>query len=84
MLAFAFLLLVLGALGFRLFMLGTDLRTRLGNRPAVATVLRWLSLALSLVALAMVINQIDLIGGPILYATLGLVCLCRIIGVKPE
>ena len=74
-LAVVFLLLVLAALLFQLFRMGTNLRIQLGTMGAAARMLRGLCVALSLFALAMVIMQVDSIGGPILYLALGLVCL---------
>lgn len=74
-LTFVFFLSIGGALLFQLFRQGTNLRTQLGSRVAVATLLRRIAFVLSLFALVMVISQIDLIGGPILYLSLGLVCL---------
>lgn len=75
LLAIVFLFLILGALLFQVLRLGTNLGTQLGSRVAAARMLRMMSVTLSLFALAMMITQIDLIGGPILYLTLGLVCL---------
>lgn len=74
-LAVIFLLLVLAALLFQSFRTGANLRTQVGTRVTSVRLLRGLSVALSMFALAMVIMQVNIIGGPILYMALGLVCL---------
>lgn len=74
-LTFVFLLSIVGALLFQLFRQGTNLGMHLGSRVAAATMLRRISVVLGLFALVMVVCQIDLIGGPILYLTLALVFL---------
>ena len=54
---------------------GARLRTILGSRAVWAWLLRRVSIALSLFALAMVIAQVNVMGGPILYLAIGLACL---------
>ena len=74
-LAVAFALIVIAAMLFQLRRTGTSLITELGARVVSARLLRVLSVVLSLFALAMVIAQVNIIGGPILYLAIGLVCL---------
>lgn len=74
-LAIIFLLLVLAALLFQLYKTAISLRKLFGNRVAVVRMLKGLSVVLSLFALAMVIMQVSIMGGPILYLSLGVVCL---------
>ena len=74
-LAAVFLSIVLAAMLFRLFRMGASLRTELGSRVASVRLLRGLGVALSMFALAMVIMQVNAMGGPILYLAISLVCL---------
>ena len=74
-LAAAFLSIVLAAMLFRLFKIGASLKAKLGSKAASVSLLIGLSLALSMFALAMVIVQVEIMGGPILYLAMGLVCL---------
>lgn len=74
-LAFVFLLLVIGVLFFQSFRHWAGLRRTFGNRVASARMLRGLSVAFGLFALAMVTEKVDALGGPVLYLALGLVCL---------
>ena len=74
-LAAAFSLTTLAAILFQLFRTIARWKTALGSRAAWARLLRGLSVALSLFALAMVIAQVNIMGGPILYLAIGLVCL---------
>jgi hypothetical protein len=69
---FAFLLIVIAGL---LFGSEADLGTRIRSRVGRAGLLRIVSLALSLFALGMVIAQVSIMGGPILYLAISLVCL---------
>ena len=74
-LALAFSLIVIAAMLFWSFRTEARLRAELGSRAISARLLRRLSVVLSLVALGMVIAQVNVMGGPILYMALSLVCL---------
>jgi len=74
-LVFAFLCIVIAALLLHMSRMGARLRTILGSRAVWAWLLRRVSVALSLFALAMVIAQVNVMGGPILYLAMSLVCL---------
>lgn len=71
-LALAFSVIVLASLLFRT---RASLRTELGPRVVSAGLLRVISVVLSLFALAIVIGQVNIMGGPILHLAIGLVCL---------
>lgn len=73
LLAFLFVLIV--APLFWLFRSRVGLGTRIRSRVVWAGLLRRLSVALSLFALVMVIAQVSIMGGPILYLAISLVCL---------
>ena len=74
-LALAFSVIVVAAMLFRR---GESLRTELellGPRVVLARSLRVISFVLSVFALAMVIMQVNIMGGPILHLAISLVCL---------
>jgi len=74
-LALAFSVIVLAAMLFRT---GESLRTELGTlgpRVVLARSLRVISVVLSMFAFAMVIGQVNIMGGPILHLAISLVCL---------
>jgi hypothetical protein len=74
-LAIVFSLLLVVALVFEIVRQWTNLRTRFDCRIATAIILRSISIVLSLWALFIVICGVNIIGGPIFYLALGLVCL---------
>ena len=74
-LAASFSLITLAALLFHLRRTGASLVAELGPRVVLTRSLRGVSVALSMFALAMVIGQVNIMGGPILYLAISLVCL---------
>jgi len=71
----AFLLSVVVAELFWLVGPGVSLGTRIRSRVAWGGLLRRVSVVLSLFALVMVIAEVNIMGGPILYLAVSLVCL---------